>query len=197
MGNRILIRLVLLFLVLYVYTFVRYHFGKDVPMDEWLLILNKSISWFALTLLAFSALPVIFLTKYRFDRRFFGIVGYYFAILHVSIASILLLHDKYPKILRELNFTNQGALFLLIGMTAFFVLFVPFQASIKKLSNSSRAFKFGKIGVAIIAFHPLVLGYENWIKVNNWPYFLPPITLLSFLTVLAVFFIRYSYRERA
>lgn len=40
---------------------------------------------------------------------------------------------------------------------------------------------WGRAVLALTAAHVALMGYEKWLAVEDWPGYLPPITLLSFI----------------
>jgi hypothetical protein len=65
-------------------------------------------------------------------------------------------------------------------------------AALKKMPSKSVVFKLGKIGVMISLFHPLMIGFSGWLKPAEWPFYLPPITMLAVVLGVVVLVVRYS-----
>lgn len=182
----------LLFIPLYSYAFVRYHLGKDVPFEEWLFILNKAVAWTAITSISLSVLKVKHLALIKTDRRTTGFTGFTLALLHSILVLFLFNKFHFEKLYsgNQLNFL--GWLAIMIGITSLIVFSFPFYATMRKFPSEHRYFRLGKIGFFVVLFHPMVIGISGWFSPEKWPYYLPPITLLAFLTGLLMFMIRAS-----
>lgn len=180
----------LLFIVLYGYAFLRYHIGKDIPMNDWYFILNKSFAWMGFTLIALSILKESTLSKLNLTRRFLGLNGFGFAVIHACSIYFLFNQVHFPKFYTENQLNLIGWFALSIGFLSILIFSIPFIGAMKQLPNSSQVFRLGKIGMVISLAHPFIIGFSGWISPNEWPLFLPPITLLAVMSGVIILMIR-------
>jgi len=180
----------LLFFSFYAYAIIRYHFGKNIPWGEWYFILNKSFAWTGFTLISLSILPEKTLNKIKLSRRTTGISGFLFVLVHSLSFLILISPEHFPKFYSENEINLTGWLAIVTGILSLTIFTIPFIAALKKLPGQSKVFSLGKIGVIVCFFHPLVIGSSGWLHPESWPYLMPPITLLAFLTGIAIFTFR-------
>lgn len=179
-----------IFILLYSYAVLRYHFGKNVPWSEWYYILNKAFAWTGFTLICLSVLQQKWLDNLKTTRRELGVLGFCFVIIHAVSVLFLFNPEHYPKFYSGQEINSLGWIIISIGLLSMLSFSLPFIAAMKSTPATSRVFKLGKIGVLISVFHPLLIGYSGWFSPGSWPYFMPPITLLAVLFCLLVFMIR-------
>ena len=175
---------ILIFSFTYAYAILRYHLGKNIPLSEFLYILNKAFSWTAFTLITWSILPKQFFENKKTNRKFFGISGYLIASLHIILNIILLNNIRFPNFYADSGAWNLN--FYLVstaGLISFIIFSIVFLVSIDfwKVKNKETILSLGFFGVLINLFHPFFLGYQRWFDINSWPFYLPPITMLAFL----------------
>lgn len=181
---------ILLFLSFYTYAILRYHIGKNVPWDEWYFILNKAFAWTGFTLISLSILPQKILVKLNVKRKELGVQGFVFALIHAVSMFILFNQDHFPKFYSDGTINLMGWLIISIGILSIIIFSFPFIAAIQNSPSKSRIFKLGKIGVLIGAFHPFLIGFKGWFLPSDWPFYMPPITLMAVLTCILAFMIR-------
>jgi hypothetical protein len=167
-------------------------------MQEFPFIFNKAIAWSALVFAALSILPEIKLNTFYVGRKFVGLTAYFFAIFHIFLNLFLINQIRFPKFYNELNSYNSSFyLVLLTGLLSIlvFTLAALVSLSIIKVKNKKKFLKLGFYGVLINSLHPLALGFQNWFKLETWPFYMPPITLLAFVFVLLCLVFRYVWKE--
>ena len=176
--------LLTLFLFCYTYSILRYHIGAEIPSNEWLFILNKSIAWAGFTCIGLSLLSVSLLERIRLTKRIAGIYGFICSCIHIII-SFYLLYDGNQLIwnkLESIDFMFYS--FIISGAISFLIYLFPLVATLKELPSTSKMLGIAKVGYLINILHPLLLGYSGWGSISKWPLFLPPITLLAVLSAL-------------
>lgn len=179
--------LLTLFLFCYTYSILRYHIGAEIPLQEWIFILNKSIAWTGFTCIGLSQLPVTLIERIRLTKRITGIYGFVFGCIHISI-SFYLLYDGNHLIWSKLETKDfMFYSFIVSGALSFLIYLFPIVATLKDLPSTSKMFGIAKVGYLINILHPLLLGYSGWGSISKWPLFLPPITLLAVLSALVFF----------
>jgi hypothetical protein len=180
----------LIIIPLYCYAFLRYHIAKDVPLWEWLFILNKAIAWSSFSIIGLSVLKPNSLRLIETNRRTTGMTGFVFGIIHISLVLILFNKAHFDKLYDgdQLNF--QGWVAIAIGLISILVFSIPFVAALNGSPSESKVFHLGKIGFFVSSFHPVAIGISGWFSPGTWPFYLPPITLLAFLSALAFMLFR-------
>lgn len=177
---------VFLFSFFYGYAVLRYHVGKSIPWNEWLFILNKAFAWMGFTLIALSVLKEKTLSKFKLNRRSLGMSGFLFVLYHATTVLILFNEDHYPKFYSDHSINLIGWITIVIGILSLVVFLLPFVAALKKLPNTSKVFKLGKIGLVISMCHPLLIGFKDWFLPGEWPLYMPPITMLAVVVGVVV-----------
>lgn len=181
-----------LFSIFYVYAILRYHIGKGLDSSFGLFVINKAIAWNSAFLLGLSLLKLP--EKYP-SRRFFGLSSFFLAIVHIVLIFILAMNNKYSELYYDEKLTLKGISILISGALTFLIMLPPFFSSVLSQHIDSKYFHLGKIACFINLFHPFLLGYKNWFSPNDWPYFLPPITLLVVLMNVALITLYYKKRS--
>ena len=179
-----------IFVFCYAYAAIRYHLGAHVPLSEWLFILNKAIAWTAFMWIGLSVLPQRLLDKVKSDRRTLGMSGFTIGLVHILTTLFLLDPVHYGKLYTasSLNFSGWSAIAL--GAVSAVVYLFPLIGALQKRPNTDRVFRMGKIGFVFSTLHPAAIGFSGWLEPSGWPMYLPPITLLAFLTGVCFLTIR-------
>jgi hypothetical protein len=192
MGNKLLMlkKTALLFLLFYSYAVLRYHFGKGLGQEEILFVLNKAFAWTAGTCFAFTLLPNKCFPDTVSYRKQFGLIGYSFSLLHITANIILINATNYPLLFDANKLNFHGWQLISLGILTISCFSLPLIATIKKLPAGSLLYKFGKIGVFTSIIHVSIIGIHGWFSPLEWPYYLPPITLLFVITASTIVIFR-------
>ena len=180
MGNNILMikKALLFFILFYVYAALRYHFGKGLGLDSVLFVFNKSFAWTAGTFFAMTLLPSRWFSAYPLYRSELGKIAYGFSLLHIG-ANLVLINPRAQAALFDGTSLNlHGWYIVLMGIITFIFFSIPLIATFKRIPSGSKLYKFGKVGVISSLIHVTIIGLHGWFNPNEWPYYLPPITLL-------------------
>jgi len=188
---------ILIFFLSLVYAVLRYHemaFGNH-PTDQLPgFIVNKAFSLAAILLiaLAIGARSLshrwggVFTLVER-DRRSLGLTGFAFAVVHALLSMTLLTPDYFEKLyLPGGKMTFLGELSMLTGVLGLGLMI--WQAQIPANADSSARRVLRQLGLWVLVLtgvHVLAIGWGGWFKPETWPGYLPPITLWSFLVVVA------------
>ena len=195
------------FLLSFIYAIIRYNIFKGVLWIHLpLYILNKAISLTSILLLSVSYFSRIFrpFSKFRKDysRVMFVWVALVFAFLHSFISVLLMRPATYPQLFRDsqLNLTGEASLLLGI-LTLVAMLGMGGYSFYKKINNSLPIkhpfFQFLKNGILyLIGGHVLILGLNTWLKPKDWPGYMLPISLISFLAVAFTVIYRITVKVR-
>ncbi|TNF47150.1 MAG: hypothetical protein EP305_08635 [Bacteroidetes bacterium] len=179
--------LLTLFIFCYAYSILRYHVGAEIPLQEWIFILNKSIAWTGFTCIGLSLLPATLIERMRLTKRIAGIYGFSFSGVHI-IVSFCLLYDGNLLIWKKLESEDfMFYSFIVSGALSFLIYLFPLVATLKDLPSTAKMFKIAKLGYLVNILHPFLLGYSGWGSLSKWPLFMPPITLLAVLSAMVFF----------
>ncbi len=157
-----------------------------------LYVLNKAISWSALWLVALALAlgPLARLAPRRFARhlwrrRYFGIMGFLLASLHVVMSLAILNYAYYRQFFRQaFELTALAEFSMAMGALAWFLLLAPLAGSLPgaREQMSARYWQLlQKIGAWGLLLGGLHVGYgvPGWLTPAAWYGGLPPITLWS------------------
>ena len=176
----------LLFLLFYSYAVLRYHVGKGLGQEEILFVLNKAFAWTAGTCFAFTLLPKKWFPNTVSYRKQFGLLGYGFSLLHITANIILINAINYPLLFEGNYLNSHGWQLIILGILTISCFSLPLIATMKKLPAGNLLYKFGKVGVLTSIIHVSIIGINGWFTPLEWPYYLPPITLLFVITASSI-----------
>ena len=168
-----------LFFSFYSYAIIRYHFGKElIGFTETFFVVNKALAWTAGTLFLLTLLPQFQLDKFKLKRRQLGTTGYCFAIVHISLIFLILNPELYPKFYSNSELNYDGYLTISLGICSLLLFSLPLYASLQKREKLQYLYRFGRFGIYLNILHVTSIGATGWVTPTNWPYFMPPITLI-------------------
>lgn len=184
--------ILVLFLTFYGYAIIRYHIGKNLTgLMAFFFVLNKAFAWTAGTLLILSILPTLFLEKYKLKRRAIGTFAYVIALIHIN-SSILLLSEKfYPKFYSHSYLNSDGWFYITLGALSILSFTIPLIASELNMQDGHFMYRFGRYGILLNLSHVTAIGFKGWLSYQDWPYYMPPITLLFVFSGLLILGFRY------
>ncbi len=174
-----------------------------------LYVLNKAFAWTAIMLLALALglgpaarLWPARLADQLWRRRYWGLVGFALATLHVVVSLAILNYGYYRPMFRQaFEFTALAELAMLAGALAWFALLAPVAASLPgvRTAMSARYWQvlqgIGLLALVLAGLH-LAYGVPGWLAPDRWHGGLPPITLWSALAVLLALGLRILARLR-
>lgn len=164
------------------YAIARYNVFGTVSVDQIpLYIVNKALSVASLVLLGLSRV-----VQDKARRKWLGFVGLGGALVH-AFMSLLVLQPAYlPKHFKPDHAMHWNAeTSMLAGVVSTVVLvwlaYVSTKRPVESQSNATSLVPgMGRIALALVAVHTLLLGYLTWPELQKWPGGMPPITMLSF-----------------
>lgn len=187
------------------YAIIRYHVLKGVPWEHFpLFIFNKGISLSAVFLITLSYMlgrlarifPHIF-TKWLSMRKFLGVAGFGLAATHALISLLILSPSYFPKFFEESGQLNLvGELSLLFGVVSFFIFSIVAATSVPAIEKSMdkhnwlRVQRLGYLALFFVMLHVLIMGYAGWLKPQDWPGGLLPISLVAFIVIALALLIK-------
>jgi hypothetical protein len=164
----------------FVYTLVRYIGFGNVDMTQIpVFLLNKSLSMSSVIFLLIAAYHSS--NNQITKSKFWGSSALFSALLHVLFSLSILSGAYFSKLFIADKLTWQGGLFILFGILAIFIFFIIKSS---ELDDTKRK-KYFQLGTLFLLFHLFFLGFSDWLKIQDWHGFLPPISLLSFLILIA------------
>lgn len=188
-----------LFFLFYLYGAIRYNLLGGV---EWFLVtsytLNKALAWNALTTVALSyaigglaKLGMQSAKQYIGISKYMGQWGFVMAMVHAVLSLRVLTPDLFPSIYdSNLEFNMSGNLLILFGILTLSALMMPGLSSlpsVKKNMNEQKFRRFQKLGYLALIFasvHVSVIDFNSWFDILSWNAYMPPITLIAFLTAI-------------
>lgn len=193
-----------------VYAALRYNiFGKVLWSWFPLFTLNKSISFTGLTFLVISfALPSNRNmlnnsgVSYSAFKKTYGIWGLALTIIHSIISFILLNPVYYKKFYFESGqLTTSASISLIAGILALLVL-IYFQFTFSTIYKKKLSYylKISKSNILLFVIllttvHITFIGYTGWFIPQSWPGYLPPITLLTSIVIVAGLAVKYRKKS--
>jgi len=187
------------------YAIIRYNIIKGISFaNAPLFIANKGIALASVILIALSfALgpcahfwPKTFVPK-LYLRKHLGLLGFGFAGIH-SIMSVLLFSPAYyPKFFTETGMLSlYGELSMLFGVLSFGVFSIVAITSLPSIEASLpqdawlKLQRLGYLAFFFVLLHVFIMGFQGWLKPQDWPGGLLPISLIAFIIIFLTFFWR-------
>lgn len=193
-----------LFLLFLGYAILRYVVFAGVPASHIpVYVTNKAVAWLAVVLVGVSMGRGV-LARRATDvapdrqaaRRWFGLAGYGFALLHVLLTVPLFTPAYYGKFFAtpdgSTGLTLSAELSLLAGALA--TVLLVWQARLGRSAAGSDGDprlapppaalrRPGWAALVLAAAHCTFMGWAGWGSPSAWPGGLPPITLLAVLSI--------------
>lgn len=178
-----------LFLGSLVYAVVRYNvFGEVAWVNVPVYVCNKAVSWTGLVLFGLSVI-----SREKEDRRGYGALAAALIGLHVVMSLVAMNPAYFTKLYGATGRMNgAGELSMLAGTVG-----VAFLGGLLALhvqgpgEGTSLRAGWGRAVLWLSGAHVAVMGFAGWLTPAKWPGYMPPITMISFLT--AAWFL---YRRR-
>ena len=176
------------------YSILRYHITGEVAWTHFpLFILNKATSLAAVFFVACSYLIGRVLRWHNDDPKvklvvikFCGLMGFSLAAIHAFFSVCLLTPAYFAKFFSDDGRLNLvGELGLAVGVVALWALAMPAITTLPMMPKAlggmrwKRSQRMGYLCLALVMAHMVVLGVRGWLAPQNWPWMLPPISLLA------------------
>ena len=175
-------KLILILTCTTLYTIIRYAvFGHVSAVQIPVYLLNKSISMGSVICLFLAALG--YRSGKAAEAKFFGVASFHCACMHILLSLSILSAAYYPKFFGAGKMNLVGGSTLLFGALATYVYFFiyPRRTDLKHLKRVQLLASF------LVGGHLVAMGWAGWLTPGKWHGGLPPISLVSFLFVLASF----------
>lgn len=186
-----------LLVVTAVYATTRYVvFGPWSVAHVPLYVLNKAFAWTSIVLLALAlglgpaARLWSTLGAHLWRRRWWGLVGFALATVHVLVSLAILNYGYYRLMFRQaFEFTPLAEFAMLAGALAWLALLAPVAASLPGVQAAMsvrywQVLQGGGVLALVLAGLHLAYGVPGWFAPALWHGGLPPITLWSASAVL-------------
>jgi len=178
-----------------IYSVVRYHIFKGVGWEHLPLFIGNKVM--ALTGILLIALSVLTRSKSResYDyvrKKLYSYSGYFFISLHVLASLVMVNNGYYEKFFSGNQMNLTGELSMLFGIIAFYIYTVTIFRSWLEKENSQNSAAIKKDVIYRYTTHLLVMGHllfmglSSWFFPTEWPGYMLPISLLSFLLLLFI-----------
>lgn len=170
-----------------------------------LYLFNKAV---ASTAIVTIALSYAFSAIYRFRRntkyllayrRYFGIVGFGFALIHIVLVFLVSNPDQpstpqfpFPTYFLDhfVSFAAAGVAFLVFSLACWISIKpVRYTENLARAKKWRQKLRYGYVGVLGIVLHATLLKYEGWGKwISTFDPLLPPLSLIimTFVSILIV-----------
>ena len=193
------------FFLMTIYAIIRYNFAQEVGFDKFFFfVINKSIAYTALFSVAFSALlpnaksiGIDVNSELIKEKKNFGSFGFYLALVHIFMTIRNINPDVYPKFFDDTaNITLYGTLAIIFGILTILVLLFLKIISQKEVQEKIEMNNFRKylktvyLALFFILMHNYFIGGKNWLFVEKWAWYMPPITLISAISIIFVFYVK-------
>jgi len=130
-------------------------------------------------------------------RKPYGLLGLFLVVFHTLWAMVRLMPAHYPEFFGPNGaLTPAAELSMLAGVTSLMIFAVQGVASLpsieEKMKKSSWRLvqRLGYLALALALGHFLLIKWQGWVNIEQWPYHLPPLSLLLFAFILLVFGMR-------
>ena len=182
--------LVVLFIVLYSYAAIRYHFGKELGLSALLYVFNKAVAWWCASVLLLSLFSVNKLQKLGLSKRATGLCGYAVALCHILLTIFILSPTFYPRFYSGGILNMHGWISITLGILSILLFSFPLLATVQDKSQSWY-YTLGRYGIILNISHVFSIGFLTWFPLTDWPMYLPPITLIFVFQGLLVLLSRH------
>jgi DMSO/TMAO reductase YedYZ heme-binding membrane subunit len=189
------------------YAVVRYHLAGNVSWNHFpLFILNKATSLAAVVFVACSYLigwvirwhnddPVLKLVVIKFC----GLMGFSLAAIHAFFSVCLLTPAYFGRFFGEdqrLNFAAEIG--IAAGVVALWALAFPAIATLPMMPKSlggirwKRTQRMGYFCLGLVVAHMVAFGIHGWLRPSEWPWGLPPISMLAAVVAVTPLVFKWS-----
>lgn len=195
-----LIKLILLFLIIAIYTLVRYLvFGSVTINNIPAYLLNKSIALSAVCCLLFAILnscKPLKQTKQTKQIKIWAMAALHFTYIHVVISTVIFNREYFPKLFDNSQMNLAGELTVLFGILASYIFWQESSHRLSPIKNKIIKPKALRcIALILILGHLLAMGLNGWLNFSLWNDGLPPISLLSFIIVMISLLLLVKYHK--
>jgi len=180
---------ILTFLVSAGYATIRYNLIKGDAWQDWpVFTLNKAFGVSSLLLLVIAVVRYR-LMPLRSNARILYVSGI-FGGVHILVSCMLLGPSYFEKFFYNGRLTVSAGFSMLFGALSA-VLFISKAGEKKREPQTDTIIRSLAVVCSLIGLHVAFQGFEVWMSPGDWPGFLAPMTLVSFLAaIVAIAMIR-------
>lgn len=177
-------KLFVLLLVAGIYASFRYIvFGEIYWIHLPTKILNKVVAVASVFALLMSAAG--YLNNNRQAARDWGIASFHFALYHVVLSLVILSPENYGMFYWQNKLTLKGEIVMSSGVFSLYCYAMLFFSR----PGTAHMAIFKLLITCSAGIHLFAMAYAGWFKPWQWNGYMPPISLWSFLFVVASFVI--------
>jgi DMSO/TMAO reductase YedYZ heme-binding membrane subunit len=192
-----------IFLVIFSYAVIRYNVIQGIIWDHLpLYVSNKAIALGSVVFISISYLlgsfhhffPRLLSNKLSL-RKHFGLLGFTLACVHSLISLIILRPDYYRRFFLGETLNLTGELTLLFGVLALIIFSIVAITSLPSVFENMEYHRWksiqrkGYLAFFLVMLHVFTLGMSGWLKSEDWPGGLLPISLIAFIIIFNVLLI--------
>lgn len=181
--------IILSFIFSMFYAILRYNVFNEIPwVDLPIFILNKAVALTIILLLFYNQLNKK-LTE--ISRNKLWISMFVLTIFHLILSTVILQPEYFGKFFDSTKLNIVGSLTILFGVLSFLGFFINWIISLNGKLNPAFSFddlqiiKLKYFVYLFLGVHIFVLGINGWLTPSNWPGYLPPISLISFILLVS------------
>jgi len=130
--------------------------------------------------------------KYLDMIKYFGVIGFLSASIHVLISLMLISSSKFPYLYKDnLNFNMFGEMTILFGVASLGLFMMPAITSIAAVRKAmveqswKRYQQIGYLGLLSVLFHVFFVDFVNISAFTEWAYLMLPLSYIAWLFILA------------
>jgi hypothetical protein len=171
-----------------IFAWIRYVVFGEVHLEQWpLFLLNKAFSATASALLYLSA---YYSYKQRQERSSgHANAAMFLVMMHFLISLTVLRPSYFPSFFSETGMFKLDINLSLLAGSLSFVLMGLIFLRYKIESGRLKSIKTHHLLLITgLLAHTFFRGYSGWFSMEKWPGFLPPISLISFILLMAGLF---------
>jgi len=202
--SRISLISIVIFFVIFAYTVIRYNVIQGVIWDHLpLYVTNKAIALGSVVFISISyllgSLNHLFSGSFSDKlsiRKHFGLLGFTLAWIHSLISLIILRPDYYRSFFLGDALNLTGELTLLFGVLAMIIFSIVAITSLPSVFESMNYHRWksvqrkGYLAFLLVMLHVFTMGMSGWLKSEDWPGGLLPISLIAFIIIFNVLLVK-------
>ena len=194
-----------------VYSVVRYHFASGVEWSHFpLFVLNKVTSLASVLFVASSYLIGRVIKWHNHEPRiklvvikFCGLMGFSMAFMHAFFSVCLLNPSYFGKFFSDDGRLNwMGEWGLLAGVVGLWALAIPAITTLPMMPKAlggirwKRTQRMGYFCLIMVVVHMVVFGHRGWMAPSEWPWGIPPISLLAVIAATIPLLVKFALTRK-
>ena len=168
------------FVAAFAYALVRYAWfhGTD-PVQIPVYLVNKALSVAAVCFLLYAAFH--YSRGNRERSKEWGRIALHAAVVHIVLSLAILKPSYFPDFFGAERMSLKGELMVFFGAVGIYLFWI-----IPRYADRPQVMlRLKRASCFMILLHLVSMGIPKWIQITNWPGYLPNMSLLSALVVIA------------